>query len=221
MKDKIKVHIADDHKILIEGVIALINTDDSLEIVGYSLTGKELIDWTSNNEIDVLILDLSMPVIDGIEVLKILKRKKIPHKTILLSSYDDVQIVKKVLNLGALGYLSKSSASMHILKAIKAVAKNEQYFSNDIQRDLLHLYTDHKATKIKKKSLESELTEPLTERERDVLKLISKEYSTSETAELLNISKHTVESHRKSLIRKLNVKNSIGIAMYAVKHNMI
>lgn len=99
MEDKIKVHIADDHKILIEGIIALINTDDSLQADGYSLTGKELIDWTSNNEIDVLILDISMPVLDGIEVLKILKRKKIPHKTILLSSYDDVQIAKKVLKI--------------------------------------------------------------------------------------------------------------------------
>tara|TARA_B110000902_G_scaffold104988_1_gene124046 strand:+ start:161 stop:826 length:666 start_codon:yes stop_codon:yes gene_type:complete len=221
MEDKIKVHIADDHKILIEGIIALINTDDSLQADGYSLTGKELIDWTSNNEIDVLILDISMPVLDGIEVLKILKRKKIPHKTILLSSYDDVQIVKKVLNLGALGYLSKSSASMHIMKAIKTVAKGQQYFSDDIQKNLLQLYTDHKTIKNKNKTLEPLLAEPLTERERDVLKLIAKEYSTYEAAELLNISKHTVESHRKNLIRKLNVKNSIGIAMYAVKHNMI
>ncbi len=103
MGNKIKVHIADDHKILIEGIIALIKTDDSLEVDGYSLTGKELLDWVSKNEIDVLILDISMPVIDGIEVLKYLKRKNIPHKTILLSSYDDVQIVKKVLQLGALG----------------------------------------------------------------------------------------------------------------------
>tara|TARA_B110000908_G_C10015528_1_gene340587 strand:- start:13 stop:501 length:489 start_codon:yes stop_codon:yes gene_type:complete len=162
-----------------------------------------------------------MPVLDGIEVLKILKRKKIPHKTILLSSYDDVQIVKKVLNLGALGYLSKSSASMHIMKAIKTVAKGQQYFSDDIQKNLLQLYTDHKTIKNKNKTLEPLLAEPLTERERDVLKLIAKEYSTYEAAELLNISKHTVESHRKNLIRKLNVKNSIGIAMYAVKHNMI
>lgn len=99
MGNKIKVHIADDHKILIEGIIALIKTDDSLEVDGYSLTGKELLDWVSKNEIDVLILDISMPVIDGIEVLKYLKRKNIPHKTILLSSYDDVQIVKKVLQL--------------------------------------------------------------------------------------------------------------------------
>jgi DNA-binding NarL/FixJ family response regulator len=132
-----------------------------------------------------------------------------------------VQIVKKVLQLGALGYLPKRSASAHIMKAIKAVAINEQYFSDDIQRDLLHLYTDQTLINSKKKTLEPEMAEPLTERERDVLKLIAKEYSTHETAEILNISKHTVESHRKSIIRKLNVKNSIGIAMYAVKHNMI
>jgi DNA-binding NarL/FixJ family response regulator len=76
MRNKIKVHIADDHKILIEGIIALIKTDDSLEVDGYSHTRQELLDWVSKNEIDVLILDISMPVLDGIEVLKILKRKK-------------------------------------------------------------------------------------------------------------------------------------------------
>lgn len=221
MGNKIKVHIADDHKILIEGIIALIKTDDSLEVDGYSLTGKELLDWVSKNEIDVLILDISMPVIDGIEVLKYLKRKNIPHKTILLSSYDDVQIVKKVLQLGALGYLSKSSASQHLLKAIKTVINNDQYFSNDIQKDLLYLYGNSSPKKINAKDLEIDLVEPLTERELEVLKLIAKEYNSIEIADLLIISKHTVESHRKSILRKLNVKNSIGIAMFAVKHNMI
>ncbi len=221
MRNKIKVHIADDHKILIEGIIALIKTDNSLELDGFSLTGKELLDWVSKNEIDVLILDISMPIIDGIEVLKFLKRKNIPHKTILLSSYDDVQIVKKVLQLGALGYLSKSSASTHLLKAIKMVKNNEQYFSNDIQKDLLHLYGNSNSKKRNFKGLEIDLLEPLTEREIEVLKLIAKEYNSQEIAELLIISKHTVESHRKSILRKLNVKNSIGIAMFAVKHNMI
>ena len=221
MGNKIKVHIADDHKILIEGIIALIKTDDSLEVDGYSLTGKELLDWVSKNEIDVLILDISMPVIDGIEVLKYLKRKNIPHKTILLSSYDDVQIVKKVLQLGALGYLSKSSASQHLLKAIKTVINNDQYFSNDIQKDLLYLYGNSSPKKINAKDLEIDLVEPLTEREIEVLKLIAKEYNSIEIADLLIISKHTVESHRKRILRKLNVKNSIGIAMFAVKHNMI
>lgn len=221
MGNKIKVHIADDHKILIEGIIALIKTDDSLEVDGYSLTGKELLYWVSKNEIDVLILDISMPVIDGIEVLKYLKRKNIPHKTILLSSYDDVQIVKKVLQLGALGYLSKSSASQHLLKAIKTVINNDQYFSNDIQKDLLYLYGNSSPKKINAKDLEIDLVEPLTEREIEVLKLIAKEYNSIEIADLLIISKHTVESHRKSILRKLNVKNSIGIAMFAVKHNMI
>ena len=221
MRNKIKVHIADDHKILIEGIIALIKTDNSLELDGFSLTGKELLDWVSKNEIDVLILDISMPIIDGIEVLKFLKRKNIPHKTILLSSYDDVQIVKKVLQLGALGYLSKSSASTHLLKAIKKVKNNEQYFSNDIQKDLLYLYGNSNSKKRNFKDLEIDLLEPLTEREIEVLKLIAKEYNSQEIAELLIISKHTVESHRKSILRKLNVKNSIGIAMFAVKHNMI
>jgi DNA-binding NarL/FixJ family response regulator len=171
---------------------------------GFSHTGQEFLDWTEHNEIDVLVLDIRMPVLDGIEVLKILKRKKIPHKTILLSSYDDVTIVKKVLSLGALGYLSKSSAGAHIISAIKAVANGEQYFSSDIKKDLLQLYTFHTPKIIKRKQLEGHLIEPLTERERDVLKLIAKEYNTQEISQVLNLSKHTVESYRKRLTKKFN-----------------
>jgi DNA-binding NarL/FixJ family response regulator len=221
MKQKIKVHIADDHKILIEGIIAVINTDDDIEVQGYSLTGQDVIDWADNNVIDVLVLDISMPLLDGIEVLKILKRKKISHKTIILSSYDDVTIVKKVLSLGALGYLSKNSAGEHIIHAIKAVANEEQYFSSDIQKNLLKLYTVHKPKIKKGKKPEGELIEPLSEREIEVIKLVAKEYSTQEIADILNLSTHTVETYRKNLIKKVNVKNAIGLAMYAVKHNMI
>ena len=90
MKEKIQVHVADDHKILIEGIIAVINTDDDIEIEGYSLTGKEVIDWAEKHRADILILDINMPHYDGIEVLKFFKLKKINLKVIILSSYDDV-----------------------------------------------------------------------------------------------------------------------------------
>ena len=149
MGNKIKVHIADDHKILIDGIVALLKTDKTLKIDGYSLTGEALLEWISKNNIEVLILDISMPVLDGIAILEFLNRNEIPHKTIVLSSYNDLHIVTKVLKLGALGYLTKSSASSHIINAIKAVAKGEQYLSSDIQKGLLHLYSEQKSKKTK------------------------------------------------------------------------
>lgn len=221
MKDKIYVHVADDHKILIEGIIAVINTDKDIEIRDYSLTGQEVIDWFSKkeNHADVLILDITMPVLDGFDVLKYFKENKLDQKVIVLSSYDDVKIVQEVLNLGARGYISKNNAGEHIVKAIKAVANDEQYFSNDIQEELLKSFSGQKTRK--GDMPEDFLFESLTEREISVLKLVTKELSTSEIADKMHISHHTVESYRKKLLKKLNVKNSVGLAMYAVKYKLV
>lgn len=221
MKDKIHVHVADDHKILIEGIIAVINTDKDIEIKGYSLTGKEVIDWfnVKKNTADVLILDITMPILDGFEVLKYFKKNKIEQNVIVLSSYDDIKIVQEVLSLGCKGYISKNNAGEHIVSAIKAVADGEQYFSNDIQKNLLKSFMGQNVPqgvmpdKLLKKSL--------TERELEVLKLITKEYSTIEIADFLNLSVNTVETYRKSLLKKINVKNAVGLAMYAVKNNLV
>jgi len=219
MKEKIQVHVADDHKILIEGIIAVINTDDDIEIEGYSLTGKEVIDWAEKHRADILILDINMPHYDGIEVLKFFKLKKINLKVIILSSYDDVKLVEEMLSLGASGFLSKDSAGEHIINAIKAVHEGEQYFSDAIKNNLLKLYTGQKV--IAGERPESTIAHSLTDREVEVLKLIAQEYSSPEIADLLNISQSTVDTYRKSLLKKTNVKNAVGLAMYAVKNKII
>jgi DNA-binding NarL/FixJ family response regulator len=221
MKEKIYVHVADDHKILIEGIIAVINTDKEIEIKGYSLTGQEVIDWFDHkeNSADVLILDITMPVLDGFEVLKHFRKRKIDQKVIVLSSYDDLKIVQEVLALGCSGYISKNNAGEHIVNAIKAVAKGDQYFSDDIQKILLQSLSGQMVPK--GEVPDKYLLESLTERELEVLKLITKEYSTLEMADLLHLSRNTVETYRKSLLKKLNVKNAVGLAMYAVKNNIV
>ena len=219
MKEKIQVHIADDHKILIEGIVAVINTEDDIEIEGYSLNGKEVIDWAEDHSADVLILDINMPIYDGIEVLKLFKIKKINLKVIILSSYDDVKLVQEMINLGASGFLSKDSAGQHIVEAIRTVHAGEQYFSDTIKNNLLKLFTG-KNVKLGQRP-QSTIANSLTDRETEVLKLISQEYSSPEIAQILNISQSTVDTYRKSLLRKTNVKNAVGLAMYAVKNKII
>ena len=219
MKEKIQVHVADDHKILIEGIIAVINTDKDIEVEGYSLTGKEVIDWAKENTADILILDINMPHYDGIEVLKFFKLKGIKIKTIILSSYDDVKLVEEMLTLGASGFLSKDSAGEHIINAIKSVHEGEQYFSDAIKTNLLKLYTGMKVKAGERP--ESTIAHSLTDREVEVLKLIAQEYSSPEIADILNISQSTVDTYRKSLLKKTNVKNAVGLAMYAVKNKII
>jgi DNA-binding NarL/FixJ family response regulator len=221
MKEKIYVHVADDHKILIEGIIAVINTDKDIEIKGYSLTGKEVIDWFSKkeNNADILILDISMPILDGFQVLKYFKKNKIDQKVIVLSSYDDSRIVQEVLSLGCKGYISKNEAGEHILRAVKSVSKGEQYYSTDIQSILLKSLSGEIVTK--GEIPDKFRIDSLTERELDVLKLIMKEYSSLQIAERMFLSVYTIETYRKSLLKKLNVKNSVGLAMYAYKNKII
>ena len=219
MNEKIKVHIADDHKILIEGIVAVINTESDIQVEGFSLTGKEVIDWAEDHSADILILDINMPIYDGIEVLKFFKIKKINLKVIILSSYDDVKLVQEMINLGASGFLSKDSAGQHIVEAIRTVHAGEQYFSNTVKNNLLKLYTG-KNVKLGQRP-QSTIVNSLTDRETEVLKLISQEYSSPEIAQILNISQSTVDTYRKSLLKKTNVKNAVGLAMYAVKNKII
>ncbi|MDD7913485.1 response regulator transcription factor [Polaribacter sp. MSW5] len=215
------VHVADDHKILIEGIIAVINTDKDIEIRDYSLTGKEVIDWfeKKGNKADVLILDITMPVLDGFEVLKHFNKVGIRQNVIILSSYDDIKIVQEMLSLGCNGYITKNNAGEHIVDAIKAVANGEQYFSSDIQNILVKTFAGQHVPI--GDAPDKFLKETLTDRELDVLKLISKQHNSPEIADKLNLGLSTVETHRKNLLRKLKVKNSVGLAVYAVKNKIV
>ena len=221
MNKKIQVHVADDHKILIEGIIAVINTDKDIEIKDYSLSGKEVTDWfdKKGNKADVLILDITMPILDGFEVLKHFNNQGIRQNVIILSSYDDIKIVQEMLSLGCKGYITKNNAGEHIVDAIKAVANGEQYFSNDIQKILLKSFAGQQVPV--GDAPNKFLIENLTDRELDVLKLITKQFSSPEIADKLSLGISTVDTHRKNLLKKLKVKNSVGLAMYAVKNNIV
>ncbi|MCF6280215.1 MAG: N-acetylmuramic acid 6-phosphate etherase [Flavobacteriaceae bacterium] len=116
---KIRVHIADDHRVLIDGIIAVLKTENEIEVVGSSLNGKEVLEWYENNTSDVLILDINMPEIDGIGVLQEFKKRDFQPLTVILSSYDDVKLIKEVVKIGAKGFLAKKCAGEQIVDAIK------------------------------------------------------------------------------------------------------
>ncbi len=217
MKQKIQVHIADDHKILIEGIVALLNTDDDIEVEGYSVTGKQIIEWSKTKSADVLILDINMPEIDGIDVLKAFKARNIKQKTIILSSLSDPKLVEEMMKLGANGYIEKGAASDHLIKAIKAVHNNQQYLSDDVRDNLFNMYL----TNTKNAQNIEELEEELTGQEIELLKLVAQEKNTIEISKAMCVSLRTVEHYRSRLIKKINVKNAVGLAMYAVKNNIV
>jgi len=217
---KIKIHVADDHQLLIDGIIAVLSSEKNIEVVGQSLNGEDVINWFYNNTADILILDINMPKIDGVGVLQYFFSKKIEQKVIVLSSYDDIKLIKEVLKIGTNGFLAKSSAAENIVEAINTVYNGEQYFSKSIHDKLIATFSK-KSVKNSKESKESAFFSLLTPREIEVLKLIANQYNSKEISKLLHISINTVETHRKNLIAKLNVKNVAGLAIYAVKNNIV
>jgi DNA-binding NarL/FixJ family response regulator len=219
--EKIRVHIADDHKILIDGIKAVLKTENCIEVIGQSLNGIDVLNWfEAGNTCDVLVLDINMPKMDGIEVLRALEEKEITHKTIVLSSYDDMKLVKEVLKMGADGFLAKKCAGEHIVQAIKSVNAGEQYLGQSVQDQLVASIKGVNPS-LDNQYLDGIHVSSLTEREKEVLRLISQEMSSIEIADKLCVSKHTILTYRKSLMKKLKVKNVVGLAMYAMKNNMV
>jgi len=219
MGEKIKVHIADDHQILIDGVKAVLNIEPKIEVVGFSLNGVQVLEWFSSNKADVLILDINMPELDGIEVLKKLKNNKNKPEIIVLSSYDDIKLVKEVLQMGAKGFVPKKSAGEHIVNAVYKVAEGNQYFTDDVKEKMMQTLLNGQVKN--EGSQDGVLISSLTKREVQVLKLVAQQYSTREIAEELHISESTVETHRKNLMKKVKVKNSVGLAIFALKNEVV
>jgi DNA-binding NarL/FixJ family response regulator len=219
MDKMITVHIADDHQILIDGVKAVLNIEPKIEVVGYSLNGNEVVAWFKEQSCDVLILDINMPELDGIEVLKKLKQHKNRPEIIVLSSYDDVKLVKEVLQMGAKGFVPKKSAGEHIVNAVYKVAEGSQYFTDDVKEKMMQTLLNGQ---IKNEgSQDGVLISSLTKREVEILKLVAQQYSTREIGDELHISESTVETHRKNLMKKVKVKNSVGLAIFALKNEVI
>lgn len=216
IKKKIRIYLADDHQVLIDGMQAVLNTNSDFEIVGFSLNGVHIIEQAVKNKADILVMDINMPEKDGIEVLKDLSVGTFPFKVIILSSYDDLKLIKEVMKLGASGYLTKQCAGENIIEAIHVVTGGEEYFCKTVRDKIFNSFTKNNIKPNAENSSHS-----LTDRELEIIKLISLEYSGKEISAELSISTNTVETHRKNLVRKLNVKNTIGLVKFAIKHNLI
>jgi len=212
---EIKIHLIDDHQIVIDGLLAVLKLEEDFEVVGFSLNGENVHERITNNKADVLIMDINMPDIDGIDVLKDFQKKGTPCKIIVLSSYDEIKLIKEVLNLGADGYLSKKCAGENIAIAVRKVFNGEQYFSDSIKEKMLTAFSNNNETPaiIPKKNI--------TKRELEILQLVVKEFTTKEISEQLTISINTIDTHRKNIMRKLDVKNTIGLVKYAIKHDLV
>ena len=209
--------IADDHKVVLDGLVALLQAEEDFTIGDTAYNGKQVLELIRNREYDVCILDINMPELDGIQTAKLIKEERPECKIIILTTYREKEIITRLLQIGVSGYLLKNSTLQELVSAIKKVAANGYYFSDEIQAAILHDYTLTVAPPGK----ETTLAISLTQREKEVLGLLSKEYTNEKIAASLNISYRTVETHRKNMMQKTGASNLAGLLRYAYSNGLL
>ncbi len=211
---QIKILIADDHHLLLDGISSLLSTEADLQVVAKATDGNSAVEKVLATEIDVCLLDISMPGMDGITAARIIKEKAPPTKIIILTTYNDREIVEELLTIGVSGYLLKNSTKQELAEAIRKVHSGGFYFSNEVQNALMQNYVRLNKDKHHKEIL-------LTNREMEILQLLAQEYTNDRIAEELHISYRTVETHRKNLLQKTSSHNLAGLLKYAYSHHLI
>lgn len=210
----VNVLIVDDHQVLIDGIKALFENNDVINISCEALTGQQAIDEALQNEVDAILLDINLPDKSGFEVCKAIKAKKEQVKIIALTMHKESGYISKMVKMGVDGYLLKNAGKEEMITAINTVMKGERYFSKEVTESLLGMHQP-RAPK------SSDFIQKLTRREKEILKLIVDEYTTDEIAKELFIGSTTVITHRKSLLRKLNAKNTAGLVKAAYEFGLL
>ncbi len=210
---KIKIIIADDHTMFLQGIVSLLDVEENINIVGKATNGIELFQIIENSIPDIILLDISMPQMDGIQVTKIIKQKFPSVKILIVSTHSNIQMIAKLIRMGVDGYLLKNAEKRELLHAIETIQNGTTYFCKEVEEK-----NDDNNSKIKYETFQ--ITE-LSSREKEILILIAQEFTGSEIAEKTFISLNTVNTHRRNLISKLNVKNTAGLVKYAIEYGLL
>ena len=207
----IKVIIADDHKIVLEGLLSLIELHKEISIIGTATNGKEVLRLLEDHEIDVVVLDIEMPEMDGIEATKIIRKQYPDIKILILTMYNTIGFIRKIAETGAHGYILKNKGKEELITAIHKVHAGGEYFGEDVTKTLI--------ASMKNENVVGEIK--LTKREIEVLKLIVDGKKTKEISEILIIAETTVNTHRKNIMQKLGINNTAGIVLFAVQQKIV
>jgi DNA-binding NarL/FixJ family response regulator len=211
----INVIIVDDHQMFIDGVKSILKSEKNIRITGEALNGLQLFELFKTELPDIVLMDINMPGMDGIEATKIIAAKYAKVKVIVLSMHSSKEFVAGLIEAGASGYILKNTGRKELVQAIQAVSEGKTFYSNAVTEVIMDSFKNP-ARQISNPELAQ-----LTDREKEVLKLIAREYSTKQIAEELFISSNTVETHRKNIMSKINAKNMAGLVKYALQTGLI
>jgi two-component system response regulator NreC len=213
---KLRILLADDHIVMRTGLRALLERQPNLEVVGESENGRETVELVASLGPDVVVMDVAMPVLNGIEATKTIVTQRPATAVVILSMHADESYVMRALKAGARGYLLKDSAAADLISAIQAVSQNKSFFSPKVSRILAEDYV-----RVLKQKGAVDSYDLLSSREREILQLLAEGKANKEVATALNISPYTVETHRRHILEKLNLHNPAELILYAVRKGII
>ena len=213
---KLRILLADDHIVMRSGLRALLERQPNLEVVGESENGHQTVELASSLKPDVIVMDIGMPILNGIEATKTIVSEQSTTAVIILSMHADESYVMRALKAGARGYLLKDSAPADLLGAIQAVSQNKSFFSPKVSRILAEDYV-----RVLKQKGGVDSYDLLTSREQEILQLLAEGKANKEVAAALYISPYTVKTHRKHILEKLNLHTPAELILYAVRKGII
>ena len=213
---KIRVLVVDDHTIVRDGICALLALAGDMEVVGEAADGRESLDMVKELRPDVVLMDIAMPRLSGLEATRRITKEYPDTRVLALTQFDDREYVFPLIEAGALGFLTKGAASSELTSAIRCVYRGESFLSPSVAKLMIEDYRQGADSRDR-----SDPYNQLTDREKDVLKLVAEGYTTQEVADILVISPKTVEGHKTSLMSKLDIHSRIDLVKYAVRRGII
>lgn len=214
MDTKTKLLIVDDHQIVIDGLVSLLQAENAFDIKT-ATNGIVALELAEKNEFDIYLIDIGMSVMDGIETSKNLLRKQPGARIIILTTHNDKEIITEMLHIGVAGYVVKNCTKQELLTAIDKVKKGKSFFSDEVHEALRDKYFQRSEHDHFNKEI------LITQREKEIVRLLAKEYTNEKIADELNISYRTVETHRKNIMQKTNSHNLAGLLKYFYSQDLL
>ncbi|HPW86472.1 MAG TPA: response regulator transcription factor [Chitinophagales bacterium] len=215
----INVFVVDDHQIFLDGIVSLLDDEPNIRITGTAHNGKQAQERLKNVSADVVLMDINMPEMDGIEATKKLKISHPDIKVLMLTMHSEPRFIKECLEIGAKGYVMKNISKDDLLKAIETVYQDKSYLDQDSQEKLINSISGGSEEEDDRNY--DELAAQITQRELEILQLIALGLTSQDIANKLFISKNTVETHRKNMLAKLNVNNTAALLKIAYKKGLV